>query len=170
MSQPYVGEIRMGGWNFAPVGWAFCNGQVLQISQNDVLYMVIGTTYGGDGVTTFALPDLRSRVPMHQGGGFTIGQQAGVEAVTLTGSQIPTHGHSFNASLNSGSQSSPAGNAPATYAAAGGSAYFQTTSPGDQMAAQSIGVVGGNQPHDNLQPYQAITFIIALFGVFPTQS
>jgi microcystin-dependent protein len=169
MTQPYVGEIRMGGWNFAPAGWMMCQGQLLPISEFETLFNLIGTTYGGDGQTTFALPDLRSRVPMHQGSGFPLAQLAGAETVTINGSQVPTHGHPFNASLNAGSQASPTGNVPATYNVAGGAAYFQIT-PTGATPAQTIGSTGGSQPHDNRQPYLGITFIISLFGVFPSPS
>ncbi|MGH3149793.1 MAG: phage tail protein [Streptosporangiaceae bacterium] len=169
MSQPYVGEIRMGGWNFAPVGWAMCNGQVMPIDQNDVLFSLIGTTYGGDGQTTFALPNLQSRVPVHVGSGFALAQTGGAESVTLTSAQIPAHSHPFLCSQNPGTQANPAGNAPATLAIGAGSAYNQDP-PTDALAAQSIGSTGGSQPHDNMQPFLCITFIISLYGVYPSQS
>lgn len=165
---PYIGEIRMGGWNFAPVGWAMCNGQLIPISQNDAMFALIGTTYGGDGVSTFALPDLRGRLPVHAGTGFPLGQQGGTETVTLTSSQIPGHSHSFNCSTSNGNQHDPAGYVPATLP--GGSAYIQG-SASTPLAAGSIPSSGGsNLPHDNMQPYVGITFIIALQGVFPPRS
>ena len=106
---PYIGEIRMGGWNFAPVGWAMCNGQIIPISQNGAMFALIGTTYGGDGVSTFALPDLRGRLPVHAGTGFALAQQGGTETVTLISSQVPGHSHSFNCSTSTGNQHDPAG-------------------------------------------------------------
>jgi microcystin-dependent protein len=166
MSNPFIGEIRMFGGNFAPQGWAFCNGQLLAIDQNTALFQLIGTTYGGDGQTTFALPNLQSRVPMHQGTGHVLGEMAGSEAVTLTVNQIPAHGHNPQAS-NAGSATSPSGtvwaNSPALQFAPSNSAV----SP---MHASAIGSAGGSQPHDNMLPYLAINFIISLFGVYPPQN
>jgi microcystin-dependent protein len=167
VSSPYVGEIRMGGWNFAPVGWAMCNGQLLPISENPTLFQLIGTTYGGDGMNTFALPDLRGRLPVHQGSGLTIGQAGGTETVTLQATQVPAHPHPFLGSTNPGATRNPGGNVPATVVA--GSAYAQDP-PTTALAANSIGSTGGSQPHDNMQPYLCVTFIISLFGVFPSQS
>lgn len=169
MAEPFVGEIRIGGWNFAPVGWELCQGQLMAIAEYDVLFALIGTTYGGDGITTFALPDLRSRVPVHQGSGVVIGQQAGQEQVALTASQLPVHSHPFTCSQNPGTQSSPAGNVPAMLPQ-GASAYIQQT-PTAALTGQSIGIsVGGSLPHDNMQPYLGLTFIISLYGIFPSQS
>jgi microcystin-dependent protein len=168
VSQPYVGEIRMGGWNFAPAGWMMCEGQLLPISEYETLFNLIGTTYGGDGTSTFALPDLRGRLPLHVGPGYTLAQTGGTETVTLTAAQFPAHSHPFLGSTNPGAQRNPTGNVPATIVA--GSAYVQDP-PTAALAAQSIqGFTGGGQPHDNLQPYLCVTFIISLFGVFPTQS
>lgn len=167
MGTPYVGEIRMFGGNFAPVGWAFCNGQVLPISENDVLFNLIGTTYGGDGVNTFALPNLQGRLPVHQAGGFTMGQAGGAETVTLTTGQIPSHPHTFMASPNPGAQTTPSGNLVAKIVGGSASAYTQDT-PSTPLAPQSIQPSGNNQPHDNMQPYLCISFIISLFGVFPS--
>jgi microcystin-dependent protein len=164
---PYVGEIRMFGGNFAPRGWAFCNGQTLSISEFDVLFNLIGTTYGGDGQTTFALPNLQGRLPVHQGNGFAMGQAGGSETVTLSTAQLPAHPHSFQANPGTGSQKAPAGNVPA--AVATGSAYAQDP-PVTAMAPQSISPDGGSQPHDNMQPYQCVSFIIALEGIYPTPS
>ena len=158
----------MGGWNFAPVGWAMCNGALISISQNEVLFNLIGTTYGGDGQDTFALPDLRGRVPVHAGPGVAFGQPGGSETVTLTSNQVPAHSHSFLCSTSNGTQTAPVGYVPATLPA--GSAYIQAT-PTAAMAPGSIQTGGGgNQPHDNMQPYLCVQFIISLFGVYPSQS
>ena len=168
MSNPYVGEIRMFAGNFAPAGWMFCNGQLLPISEYEVLFNLIGTSYGGDGQTTFALPNLQGRLPVHQGAGFTLAQAGGTETVTLTTAQIPMHSHAFLCTPNPGAQRNPVGNAPAIIT--GGSAYAQQT-PATALAAQSIGSdMGGGQPHDNIQPYLCVSFIISMFGVFPSQS
>jgi microcystin-dependent protein len=166
MSEPYIGEIRMVGFSFAPQGWALCQGQLLAISENDALFTLIGTTYGGDGQTTFALPNLQSRVPMHQGGSHTIGEMGGVETVTLTINQIPAHTHVPQAS-NAGSATGPAASVWANSAAL---QFAPAGSPLTPMNPGVMGVSGGSQPHDNMLPYQAINFIISLFGVFPTQS
>lgn len=168
MSEPFVGEIRMGGWNFAPVGWALCQGQLLPIDQNQALFQLIGTTYGGDGQSNFALPDLRGRLPVHVGPGFALAQAGGSETVTLASTQIPAHSHTFLCTSNPGAQRNPTGNALA--AIVGGSLYAQQPAT-DALAAQSIQQApGASQPHDNMQPYLCVTFIIALSGVFPTQS
>jgi len=166
MANPYVGEIRMFGGNFAPAGWAFCNGQLLSIAENEVLFNLIGTTYGGDGQSTFALPNLQGRIPLHQGQGFVLGQSGGTETVTLTAQQAGLHSHSFLASTSTGAQRNPAGNTAATIVA--GSAYSQQPATA-QLAPQSISQVpGGGQPHDNMQPYQCVSFIISLYGIYPT--
>jgi microcystin-dependent protein len=166
--QPYVGEIRMGGWNFAPVGWAMCNGQLIPIDQNAALFQLIGTTYGGDGQTNFALPNLQGRLPVHVGPGFALGQPGGSETVTLNSNQVPSHSHSFMCSTSNGTQHDPAGQVPATLPA--GSGYIQGTAT-TALASGSIQPGGGGgQPHDNMQPYLCVTFIISLFGVFPSQS
>lgn len=170
MATPYVGEIRMVGFNFAPRGWAFCNGALQSIAQNEALYALIGTTYGGDGVSTFALPNLQSRVPIHMGtavGGLTyvLGQAAGTEIVTLTTSQLPSHNHPWLATKSAAQSLTPVNNALATPTA---NAY--SAGPSDcQLAPTAIGGAGGNQPHDNIMPYLTLNFIIALEGVFPTQ-
>ena len=165
MSTPFIGEIRMFGGNFAPVGWAFCDGSLIPISENDALFNLIGTTYGGDGTTTFALPDLRSRVPVHQGPGFVIGQAAGAETVTLTVNQIPSHTHGAQANTN-GTQTSPANN---VWAGSSLGQFDNANPPDSSMAANAIGNTGGSQPHDNMIPFLAISFILSLFGIFPTQ-
>jgi microcystin-dependent protein len=161
----YVGEIRMFAGNFAPAGWMFCEGQLLAISGNDTLFQLIGTTYGGDGQTTFALPDLRGRIPLHQGNGFVLAERAGVEQVTLTVSQIPAHSHAFTATLNPGGTSNPTGNLTANSPNVG--VYIEDVT-GTNMSAQGIGSTGGSQPHNNFQPYLCIDFIISLFGTFPS--
>jgi microcystin-dependent protein len=170
MSQPYVGEIRIFGGNFAPSGWMFCAGQLLPISQYETLFNLIGTTYGGDGQTTFALPDLQSRIPVHQGtwqgSSYVMGQKAGTENVTLLANQIPIHNHVAQASVNGGSSNNPANNVWANWT---GSQYSDQSSD-SQMNAGALATVGGNQPHDNLMPYLTLNFIISLFGVFPSQS
>jgi len=169
MSQPYVGEIRMFGGNFAPAGWMFCEGQLLPISEFETLFNLIGTTYGGDGQSTFALPDLRGRLPVHQGNGFTLAETGGVETVTLTVSQIPAHSHPFLASQNLASGSSPSGEVPAKASNAAITPYG-TDTPLTTLGPSSIGSTGGSQPHDNFQPYLCIDFIISMFGVFPSQT
>jgi microcystin-dependent protein len=169
MSQPYVGEIRMFAGNFAPAGWMFCEGQLLSIAENETLFNLIGTTYGGDGQSTFALPDLRGRLPIHQGSGFTLAQTGGVESVALTTGQIPAHSHPFLASGNQASSTSPVNQVPAITQAATITPYG-TDNPLVQLNSASIGPVGGSQPHDNFQPYLCIDFIISLFGVFPSQT
>ena len=166
MPEPYIGEIRMFGGNFAPAGWAFCDGQLIPISENDVLFTLIGTTYGGDGQETFALPNLQSRVPMHVGGGNILGQMGGVESVTLTVTQIPVHSHPLLASESPASAVAPANNVLATTQAATITPYGQDNPP-VFLNANAVSPVGGSQPHDNMQPYLCISFIISLFGVFP---
>ena len=165
MAQPYVGEIRMFAGNFAPAGWMFCEGQLLPISQNETLFQLIGTTYGGDGQSTFGLPDLRGRVPIHQGNNFTLAQAAGAEAVTLTVQQIPAHSHPFLASGGTGNQVNAAGNLPSN---SQGAIPYIGDAPTVNMNAQVISPVGGSQPHTNFQPYLGIDFIISLFGIFPS--
>ena len=166
MSEPYVGEIRIFAGNFAPDGWMFCSGQLLAISEYDTLYNLIGTTYGGDGQATFALPDLRGRVPVHQGSGFVMGQIGGVETVTLNITQIPSHTHQAQASSNSGSSNNPVNNLWANWT---GSQYSDRETD-SQMNAGALASVGGNELHDNRIPYLGLSFIISLFGVYPSQS
>ncbi len=172
MSESYVGEIRMFGGNYAPQGWAFCDGSLLSIADNDVLFGIIGTTYGGDGQTTFALPDLRGRVPIHQGGGpglsnRVIGEAGGAEAVTVIPAQLPAHTHVPMANSANGNADSPAN---AFWSASGTTTQFV---PGAQannpMKAGSVGATGGNQPHDNMLPFTTISFIISLYGIYPSQ-
>ncbi|HRQ64619.1 MAG TPA: tail fiber protein [Xanthomonadaceae bacterium] len=167
MAQPYVGEIRMFGGNFAPAGWMFCNGQLLPISQNEVLFQLIGTTYGGDGQTTFALPDLRGRIPIHQGNGFILAETGGAEQVTLTVGQIPAHAHALMGVATQGNQINPSGNLPAN---SNNVVPYLNGSPEGSMNAAAVAQVGGSQPHSNVQPFLCVSFIISLFGIFPSQN
>lgn len=167
MAQPYVGEIRMFAGNFAPAGWMFCEGQLLPISENETLFQLIGTTYGGDGENTFALPDLRGRLPLHQGSGFVLAQSAGVEQVTLTVNQIPVHTHPMLASGNTSGSANP------TNAVFGRvttfTPYTDDVSVGTTPLHPALILpVGGSQPHTNFQPYLCVDFIISLFGIFPS--
>jgi microcystin-dependent protein len=167
MSQPYVGEIRLFAGNFPPVGWMFCEGQLLPISENEILFQLIGTTYGGDGESTFALPDLRGRVPIHVGNGISLAETGGVENVTLTTQQIAAHPHALLASSGVANDPSPTNNVLGESSAI---SMYQSATPTAPMAPQSIGSVGGTQPHDNFQPYLCVDFIISLFGIFPSQT
>lgn len=165
MSSPYVGEIRIFAGNFAPVGWAFCDGSLLPISDNDTLFNLIGTTYGGDGQSTFALPDLRSRVPMHVGPGYALGQNDGEETVTLTTAQMPVHTHAALANTTNATSTTPQNNVWA-----GGSlTQFSDQQTNAQLAPSTLQSAGGSQPHDNMLPFVAVNFIISLFGIYPTQ-
>lgn len=167
MAQPYVGEIRMFAGNFAPAGWMFCEGQLLPISENETLFQLIGTTYGGDGQSTFALPDLRGRIPIHQGNGFILAETGGAEEITLTVNQIPAHTHALLGSNNQASSFAPLNQV-------GGITQLATTTPyGNDnpqitISPQAVGPVGGSQPHTNFQPYLCVDFIISLFGIFPS--
>jgi microcystin-dependent protein len=173
MAQPYVGEIRMFGGNFAINGWAFCNGALMSIAQNQVLYQLVGTTYGGDGVNTFGLPNLQGRVPVHQGQGpglsaYVLGQMGGVESVTLTTANLPAHNHVAMGSATGGATGNPANGTWGNNAIQNNS-FGPGASANNLMNGGSIANTGGNQPHNNVMPFQVISFIIALFGVFPTQ-
>ena len=168
MAQPYVGEIRMFAGNFAPAGWMFCEGQQLPISEYETLFNLIGTTYGGDGQTNFNLPDLRGRLPIHMGNGFTLAQSGGVETVTLTVNQIAAHSHAYLASTDTGSGANPQGNVLDQMS--GAITLYTAQTPNVPMAAASIGSTGGSQPHNNFQPYLCVDFIISLFGIFPSQT
>src|SRR5688572_22111013 len=161
MAQPYVGEIRMFAGNFAPAGWMFCEGQLLPISENETLFQLIGTTYGGDGQGTFALPDLRGRIPLHQGNGFILAETGGVEEVTLTLPQIPLHGHPMIGSADTATQTNPGGQVVGRFSQANIDPYIESP-PTVNMAATAIGGVGGSQPHTNFQPYLCVDFIISL--------
>lgn len=165
MAQPYVGEIRMFAGNFAPAGWMFCEGQLLPISENETLFQLIGTTYGGDGESTFALPDLRGRIPIHQGNGFILAETGGVEEVTLTVNQIPSHTHPLLASGDVGDQINLAG---ALTSNSNGVIPYIEDAPTLNMNPLDISSVGGSQPHTNFQPYLCVDFIISLFGIFPS--
>lgn len=167
MAQPYVGEIRMFAGNFAPAGWMFCEGQLLPISENETLFQLIGTTYGGDGESTFALPDLRGRIPLHFGNGFTLAETGGVETVTLTISQIPAHAHPMLVSTGPGTVNTPNGNVPA--ASPSLLMYAQDVTD-NNFNPSAVGATGGSQPHNNFQPYLCVDFIISLFGIFPSQT
>jgi microcystin-dependent protein len=168
MSQPYVGEIRLVGFNFAPNGWNFCNGALLPISEFETLFNLIGTTYGGDGQQTFAVPDLQGRAPLHQGNNgvstYVIGEVAGVESVTINSSQYPQHTHSVLGSTNAGSVATPANNVIGS-----GQKIFTSVVPTNVMNSNMLSSYGGgSQPHENLQPYLVLNWIIAQFGVYPS--
>jgi microcystin-dependent protein len=166
MSNPYVGEIRLFAGSFAPAGWMFCDGQLLPISENETLFNLIGTTYGGDGQSTFGLPDLRSRVPIHRGPNHQLAESGGVESVTVTINQTPTHNHAFLASLNPASIASPQDTVLAESSAIN---MWINDPPSAQLAPNAVTPVGGSQPHENMQPFLVISFIISLFGIFPHQ-
>jgi microcystin-dependent protein len=170
MSEPFVGEIRMFAGNFAPRGWSFCDGQLLAVSQNDALFSLLGTIYGGDGRTTFGLPDLRGRLPIHAGNGpglsnRRLGAKGGEEAVTLTVNQLPSHGHPLTASSATATQRQPVGN---TLATSTGQVYTEIPDP-QNMSASSITNVGGSRSHTNLMPFLCVHFIIALVGIYPSR-
>ena len=165
MAQPYVGEIRMFAGNFAPAGWMFCEGQLLPISENETLFQLIGTTYGGDGQSTFALPDLRGRIPLHQGNGFVLAETGGTEEITLTTNQTPAHSHPLLATTSIASDVNAANNVPAQTSTFD---FYQTSPATTPMAPQAVSSVGGSQPHTNFQPYLCVNFIISLFGIFPS--
>jgi microcystin-dependent protein len=165
MSDPYLGEIRIFAGNYAPVDWALCDGQLLQIAQYDALFSLIGTSYGGDGLNTFALPDLRGRLPIHQGGGFVTGGAGGTEQVTLTAQQLAGHSHPLMASTALATQESPAGNVTGQTEIA----LYGNESPFGPMNGQALPPAGGSQPHDNVQPFLCLTFIICTNGIYPTQ-
>ncbi|MSU58987.1 MAG: phage tail protein [Pedosphaera sp.] len=165
MAQPYVGEIRMFAGNFAPAGWMFCAGQLLPISENETVFNLIGTTYGGDGQETFGLPDLQGRIPIHQGNGFILAETGGAEAITLTLQQIPAHSHAFLASANNASVANAGGNVLAqtpTYTP------FIAMTPNSALSPNAVSATGGSQPHENFQPYLCVSFIISLYGIFPS--
>jgi microcystin-dependent protein len=183
MAQPFIGQISMFGGNFAPVGYAMCNGQLLAIAQNDALFALIGTTYGGDGQTTFALPNLQSRVAIHQGNGSgltprTIGEAAGTETVTLNSTQIPSHNHGFVCSTTTavaGGQTPSGSVIPGTPSALNGRIFgfddgSQPPPTPRTLENASLSMAGGNQPHDNLMPTLCVTYIIALQGIFPSRN
>jgi microcystin-dependent protein len=172
MSQPFLGEIKIISWNFAPKGWAFCNGQFLPINQNQALFSILGTTFGGNGQTTFALPDFRGRIPIHQGSGFLIGQAGGQEFHTVTMSEMPAHNHFVSASTTQADQATlvtPPANTPNLLAAVTGNQY----APASDLTTLNPGSVtnfGGSQPHENRQPFLVLNFIVALIGIFPSRN
>ena len=165
MAQPYVGEIRMFAGNFAPAGWMFCEGQLLPISENETLFQLIGTTYGGDGQSTFALPDLRGRLNIHQGNGFILAETGGAETITLTVNQMPTHTHPLTGSTANASDANPANNVLGTSTLV---QPYAVESIAANFAPQAVSPTGGSQPHENRQPYLCVDFIISLFGLFPS--
>lgn len=165
-TDPFLGEIHIFAGNFAPKGWAFCEGQLLSIAQNTALFSLLGTTYGGNGTTNFALPDLRGRVPIHTSNDYTLGQAGGAETVTLTQGQLPMHSHGMTATSDEGSLVSPSG---AVYARARGGVPVYGDQATGQLSGSAISGMGGGQPHNNLQPYLALNYIIALQGVFPAR-
>ena len=174
MSTPYLGEIRMFAGNFAIRGWALCNGQLMSISTNTALFSILGTTYGGNGITTFALPDLRGRVPIHWGQGnglsnYVLGEQIGSENVTLLSSQMPIHSHPVNAVASGGNQASPTGNLPAIEST-GTSLNYSNGAANTTMNPTAIGTAGGSTPVPLIQPVLSVTFIIALQGIFPSRN
>lgn len=166
MSEPYLGEIRMFGGNFAPVGWLLCQGQVLPISENEALFTLIGTTYGGDGQNTFGLPNLSSRIPIHQATTYPLAMMGGAEQVTLTQQQLPAHTHQATASNQAGTQTNAAGNVWAGW----DQTEYSTANPNVSMAPSTLLPAGGSQPHDNMPPFLVINFIIATQGIYPTQA
>jgi microcystin-dependent protein len=171
VTEPFLGEIRLFPYNFAPRGWAFCQGQILSIAQNTALFSLLGTTYGGNGVTTFALPDLRGRVAVSQGQGpglspYSLGEQGGVESVTLIATQMPQHNHLISVNNAGSSTGRPSGNYPGQTS---GNTYAPS-SDGSTFAPQAVGMAGGNQPHTNIQPYLALNYCIALEGIFPSRN
>lgn len=173
MSEPFVGEIRMFAGNFAPRGWAFCDGQLLEVSQNDALFSLLGTIYGGDGRTTFGLPDMRGRIPVHagQGPGLSprrLGSALGSETVTLTTNELPPHGHTWSASGGNAANTSPGGNGYA--ATLNADQYRDTASDLRGMSASAVTDTGGSRAHSNVMPFQCVHFIIALFGIYPSRN
>jgi microcystin-dependent protein len=169
MSEPFIGEIRTFAGNFAPRGWALCNGQLLSIAQNTALFSLLGTSYGGNGQTSFALPNLQGNAPMHWGDGpgltpRTIGETGGSATVTLTSAELPSHSHQAMASQSSASELSPSGNA------LGDAPLYAAPPFGAALAPSAVAPSGGSQPHDNMQPHLGLTFIIALEGVYPARS
>jgi microcystin-dependent protein len=175
MSEAFVAEIRIFAFNFAPRGWAFCNGQLLPIAQNTALFSLLGTTYGGNGQTNFGLPNLQGMAPMHpgQGPGLTarqLGEQGGSQAVTLLGSQLPAHTHQARANTGTAGQAGPGGNVPASLAGRTPPPLYQSSAPNAAMSAQALTATGGGGPHNNLQPYLVLNFCIAMQGVFPARN
>jgi microcystin-dependent protein len=163
MGTPFLGEVKIISWNFPPKGWAFCNGQLMQINQNQALFSILGTTYGGNGQTTFGLPNLQGRVPMYVGNGLILGQAGGETAHTLTISELPMHPHTLQATAANGDDPTPT-------TLANVNNFYSTSPPNTALMAGAIGATGGSQPHDNMSPYLVLNFIIALQGVFPSRN
>jgi microcystin-dependent protein len=175
MAEPFIGQIIMAGFNFAPRNYALCNGQLMSIAQNTALFSLLGTTFGGDGKTTFALPDLRGRVPLHQGQGpgltnRVMGESSGQETHTLISSEMPMHNHLFATSNVGGAIGTPNGNFLAASSDSNVVSFYRPTSDGSTLNPQSVGLAGGSQPHNNMQPYLVINFCIALYGIFPSRN
>ena len=173
MSEPFIAEIRIVGFNFPPRGWAFCDGQLLPISQNTALFSLVGTTYGGDGRSTLALPDLQSRVPLHPGRGpglssYRLGQRGGVENATLTTAQLPSHQHRMRCNSGNANSQNPVGNFLAREL--GPAEMYSPSGPDSDMAGDAIGNTGGSQAHDNMAPYLTLNFCIALQGLYPSRA
>jgi microcystin-dependent protein len=169
MADPFLGEIRQAAFAYAPKGWALCNGQLLPINQNQALFSLLGTQYGGDGIRTFALPDLRGRSPLHASADVTVGARAGEEAHTLTVNELPPHSHALRGSNDLANSSSPVGNVTAAKGRGGKDIYAPGGSPVQPLSPQAIAAAGGSQPHNNMQPFTTLNFIIALTGIFPSR-
>lgn len=172
MGTPYLSEIRIFSFNFAPKGWAMCNGQFLPINQNQALFSLLGTTYGGNGQTTFALPDLRGRVPFHMGNGYTEGQAGGEEFHTLTLNEMPTHTHALtgNNAVVGAANNSTAATPTNNFFANSGKNVFATGAPNAKMSGATVTNYGGSQPHENRSPFLVLTFCICLIGAFPSRN
>lgn len=170
MSDPFIGEIRQASFAFAPKGWALCNGQLLPINQNQALFSILGTTYGGNGITTFALPDLRGRSPVHSSPNIPLGSRVGEEAHTVTVNELPPHGHTLQGSTDLANNAGPSGNVPASKGRGGKDIYAPGGSPLQPISPQAVAPAGGSQPHENMQPFSTINFIIALVGIFPSRN
>jgi microcystin-dependent protein len=164
MGTPFMAEVKIISWNFAPQGWAFCNGQLLPINQNQALFSILGTTYGGNGQTNFALPDLRGRIPIHTGSGHTLGERGGQAAHTLTASEMTQHIHFAQGTATNGDTVLPTG------AVLGGGAGLYGANPNTSLIPATISNTGGSQPHENRQPFLVLNFIIALQGIFPSRN
>jgi microcystin-dependent protein len=167
MSEPFLAEVRLFGFNFAPRGWALCDGQILPINQNQSLYSLLGTTYGGDGRTSFALPDLRGRTPIHVGSGYPQGQKEGEQTHTISAAEMPVHTHAVRGTSEDANKKEPGGN---VWAAQATGTSYGTASPNTSLASTSISNVGGGQAHENMQPYLTLNFAIALQGIFPSRN
>lgn len=171
MSDPFLGQISITAFNFAPKGWALCNGQILPISQNQALFSLLGTQYGGNGITHFALPDLRGRAPAHRGNALPQGAAVGAEVVTLTAAQLPPHSHGLQASSDLANASLPTGALPAARGRGGPLMYAAAgATPAAALHPAAVAAAGGNQPHNNLQPFSTLNFVIALTGIFPSRT